>query len=66
LQPIGEEQAENQSVENVLAEIQRHQCLARILSVAIDAEGDSRSLPREQPKEMTPKKTVGTIHKSRS
>lgn len=39
-QPRGEEQAENQAVKDVFAEIERDKCFARILSVGVHAEGD--------------------------
>lgn len=40
LEPGGEEQAEDQAVHDVLGEVQRDESLARVLAVAVDAEGD--------------------------
>lgn len=40
MQPVGEEQAKDQAVEDVLAKVERHQRLAGVLAVRVDAEGD--------------------------
>lgn len=42
LQPPGDEKAKDESVQDVLAKVQRHERLAGVLPVAIDAEGDRR------------------------
>ena len=42
MQPVGKEQAEDQAVEDVLAEVERHQRFSSVLAVGVDAEGDGR------------------------
>ncbi len=42
LEPPGDEEAEDQPVQDVLAEVERHERLSGVLSVAVHAKGDSR------------------------